>query len=65
MAQTNAEKQAIFRDRQKQTVSDQAATIASQQQQIVKLTAQLQTVTQEKHDLEIQLLKLKAKKGSR
>jgi len=37
MAQTNAEKQELYRARQRQTMSDQAAVIAAQQKTISDL----------------------------
>jgi uncharacterized coiled-coil protein SlyX len=70
MAQTNAEKQELYRARQRQTMSDQAAVIAAQQKtisdlqaQLTKATSQVQKLTEEKHALEIKYLKLQAKKA--
>jgi uncharacterized coiled-coil protein SlyX len=69
MAQTNAEKQEIYRARQRQTMSDQAKVIVDQQKsisdlqaQLSKANAQVQKLIQEKHSLEIKVLKLLAKK---
>ena len=70
MAQTNAEKQGLYRERQRQTMADQAAVIAAQQKtisdlqaQLGKATSQVQKLTEDKHALEIKLLKLAAKKA--
>lgn len=69
MALTNAEKQAAHRARQREaldtqagTIADQQQTIAAMQKQIEKLTAQVQTGIEERHALEIKLLKLQAAK---
>lgn len=70
MAQTNAEKQELYRDRQRQTMADQAAVIHSQQKtieelraQLAKATAQAQKLMEEKHAVEIKLVKITAKKA--
>ena len=70
MAQSNAEKQAIFRNRQRETMADQAKVIADQQKtisdlqaQLAKAVGQVQKLTEEKHALEIKVLKIQAKKA--
>ena len=69
MALTNAEKQAAHRARQREAIDSQAVTILEQQRtiealqkQLEKLTAQVQTGIEERHALEIKLLKLQAAK---
>lgn len=70
MAQTNAQKQEAYRTRQRETMADQAKVIAEQQKTISDLQAQLgksvgqvQKLTEEKHALEIKVLKMQAKKA--
>lgn len=69
MAQTNAEKQELYRARQRQAMTDQTTVIAGQQKtiadlqaQLTKATAQVQKLTEDKHVLEIKLIKLQSKK---
>ena len=69
MAQTNAEKQEIYRTRQRETAASQVKVIAEQQKtisdlqaQLNKATAQIQKLTEDKHALEIKVLKMQAKK---
>lgn len=70
MAMTNAEKQAAHRQRQAQTLAEQASTIELQARtindlhaQVLELRSQLQKAINDRHALEVKLLKaqLKAK----
>ena len=57
MPQTNAEKQSIFRDRQRQLAADQAKIILEQQTQITALQSRVNELVALNHALEVKALK--------